>query len=262
MRHFSEYRAAFTVSATMHVVFLLLLWLLPMLLQLRAAPRELVFELVDLSEPESPPAAQPAPDLPAPPLRVPELERLREVPRLPPDPQPEPPPPEPPPPAPTPQARPPEPPPRMSIEQWRQQRPPQQPPQQRPQPTPTTRPVAVPQIDTEVGQRLRQSLSQISIAPSPNRGAAAASELQRYLSALHARLRDAFEPIGSNLTAEVVFNITGDGRLTNVRIARSSGDAGFDNAVRRTFQRATPPGPPPGGEPINDASVTFRSAGP
>lgn len=254
------------MALSLHMVFLVALFLVPWLLSLRQPPPELFFELVSLppdgevmpQQPQLPQPAEPEPQ----PLRIEELETLESLPEidlerlLPPEPEPEPEP------APSPQPvrtppPPPPPPQRVSYDQWREGR---NLPERttRTQPAPRRQPQPVPQVQTQVRQRLESALSDIRYDRRDLSSNVSPDEMAAYISGLSRRLQSAFEPSGSSLEAEVEFQVLGNGRFSNVRIIRGSGSREFDEAVRRTFNRTQPPGPPPGGRPYT-FTLTFRS---
>jgi TonB family protein len=80
--------------------------------------------------------------------------------------------------------------------------------------------------------------------------------LQTYFEQLMQRLRNAFAPTAP-LEARVEFRLERDGRLTNVRIIRSSGNEAFDQAALQACYRTRGPGTPPGNPPYT-RTVTFN----
>ena len=68
-----------------------------------------------------------------------------------------------------------------------------------------------------------------------------------YFRTVQQKVKDAWTfPGGSNdLSADVEFSIGADGSLNGVKIAKSSGDAAFDDSVMRAIKRAAPFPPPP-----------------
>lgn len=259
-------RSAFNVSVSLHVVFLVSLFIVPWLLNLRQEPEELYFELVsmpaegDVAEEalEQEPVDEPEPEDTS--LRLQELEALAELPEIDlermrepePEPAPQPAPQTDPEPEPEPQPQ------RVSYAEWRRDRDlPDQPQQTR-----TTRRQApdVPQVDTRVRERLQSAVSDVRYDRSDRASSVTDDEMAAYISSLSQRLQTAFEPTGANLEAEVAFEVQANGRFGQVRIIRGSGHSAFDEAVRRTFQRTRPPGSPPGGRTYT-FTLTFRSTG-
>lgn len=260
-------RSGLSVSLSLHAVFLVALFLIPWLLSLRQPPQELFFELVSLPPdgevmPQQPVESAPEPD--SQPIRIAELESLESLPEInlerlmAPEPEPEP--------APRPEPRtepartpPPEPAPpqRVSYDQWRQGR---NLPERttRTEPAPRRSPQPVPQVETRVRERLESALSEIRYDRRDLSANVSTDEMAAYISGLSRRLQSAFEPVGSRLEAEVEFQVQSNGRFANIRIIRGSGSREFDEAVRRTFSRTQPPGPPPGGRAYT-FTLTFRS---
>jgi TonB family protein len=68
-----------------------------------------------------------------------------------------------------------------------------------------------------------------------------------YFRTVQQKVKDSWTfPGGSNdLSADVEFSIGADGTLNGVKIAKSSGDAAFDDSVMRAIKRAAPFPPPP-----------------
>lgn len=116
----------------------------------------------------------------------------------------------------------------------------------------------VPEIETQIRDRLSERLSPIQIEGIGQLSAADSTALQRYLSALQARIQNAFQPSGSGLSAEASFRITAAGNIVDAALRASSGDAAFDQSVLRTLRSIQPPGPPPSGQSTT-FSLTFRS---
>lgn len=262
-------KSAFSASLTLHLVFLVSLFVVPWLLSLRQQPQELFFELVTLppegqvaeAQPEpQPPVEEPLPEESS--LRVQELEALAELPEIDlerlrePEPEPEPEPQPAPRPAPRPTPAPEPAPQRISYEEWRQGR---NLPNQQTQTAQRPRQSAPrPQIDTQVRERLQSALSEITYDRTDRASSVTDDQMAAYISALSQRLQTAFEPSGNNFETEVEFQVLANGRFGNIRILQSSGNRAFDDAVRRTFQRTQPPGSPPGNRAYT-FTLTFRS---
>jgi periplasmic protein TonB len=83
-----------------------------------------------------------------------------------------------------------------------------------------------------------------------------------YFRAVQQKVKDAWTfPGGSNdLSADVEFSIGADGTLNGVKIAKSSGDAAFDESVLRAIRRAAPFPPPPAQyrSQFSDVVSTFK----
>lgn len=244
-------RRAFYFALGLHGLGFLLLVVLPFLPKWEKREELHVFEIV------APPANLPlapeqGPIAPTPPkpLNLPRPEQLKPVPDIP-TPEPEPAPTPPPKPSPTPpKAEPPPPTPApapapQSYEEWVKNR---KLPEKTvtPQPAPARQPVNVPRVNTQIREQLREAVSGLQVQNFTAGNAAEADEMNLYRQRLNAVLQAAFEGSGRNLSAKVSFQVTASGQFTNVVIVRSSGDEAFDLECRRVFQRARPPGPPPG----------------
>jgi len=115
------------------------------------------------------------------------------------------------------------------------------------------RPIPVPRIN---GRGIAEGVEGGS--PDSTRGAggtaltaAMHSELDAYISRLVAALRQNHEkPPGLSdlLEADVEFFIAADGTLSHIRIARSSGNAAFDESCIEAFRRVGSVGPKPDGK--------------
>ncbi len=233
---------------------ILFLWVQSLLTR----PEPVIFELVPQAAapaPQQPVQDQPR-DEPIKPLEVPVTEPLKPLPDVPdlPEPEPEPPPPKPKPKPPEPK---PEPKKTLSYEEWARNR--KLPDRvQRVQQPRRTQTQPVPEIETNVRDRLKKTLSPITLQGADIGQIENSDALQRYLAELRQRIQSAFEPSGSGLEAEAYFTVTASGRILNGRIQRSSGNAGFDQSVLRTLQIARSPGPPPG-EREYTFSLVFQS---
>ena len=62
---------------------------------------------------------------------------------------------------------------------------------------------------------------------------------------------------GLNLTAQVDFNVTSSGRISNHRLTKSSGYDAFDKSIMSAINRANTAGPTPTGQEY-EYSLTFR----
>ncbi len=86
------------------------------------------------------------------------------------------------------------------------------------------------------------------------------SELNTYISFLLSALKEAHEPppgVSDQLETRVTFDISASGRISNPRIARSSGNRDFDESVLEAFRKARSIGPTPDGRG-DTWTVTFR----
>jgi len=119
--------------------------------------------------------------------------------------------------------------------------------------TGSPRPIAAPRISTKgiVDGVEGGSASSTRGAGGTAMTAAEHTEMQGYISRLVAALRQSHEkPPGLSdlLSADVEFLIAADGTLSRVRIARSSGNAAFDESCLEAFRRVGSVGPKPDGK--------------
>jgi len=85
-------------------------------------------------------------------------------------------------------------------------------------------------------------------------------QMDTYISFLTSELHAAFEAppgVSDQLAALVTFDIAADGTISSPRIARSSGNRDFDEAVLAAFRKIRPIGPTPNGKG-DTWTVTFR----
>lgn len=261
---------AFVLSLGLHVsvtaIVLFFAWVKPF-----ERERETIFEVVqiplgspDVSEARAP--AEPAFALPPPPVRTtPQPESRPQL--SPPEPAPPPPqrlpPPRQAPPrvvpresvAPPPKAAPkaapkaqPAPPERLSYEEFvKQHGPPKaRPPRRNTAPAPTRR--SAPRIDTTFSVNLSEALR----SPGSYSGSsdAARTALNIYIAALNDRLKQAWNNPQQARTTTVEFDVAANGRISNVRITKSSGSTAFDESVLAAFRAVTSGGPTPDGRPL------------
>jgi len=220
-------------SLILHAVVLLGLFLATIVQAFKPKEPPHVFEMVDPSEAvsESPqPSPQPTPDLPPvelPPVPPVEIPRPKPVERPKPQPAPAP-----------------EPEPLISAAEFFKANPK---PDPRPQPVQPRPQISVPRID--VPQLVIPRTDTPSAAPLSQQQLSA---LANYSSRLRARIDAAWtkppQLAGVQLVAEVIFDVDPSGRITNVRIRRSSGNAAFDQSILAAFRRATSAGPTPTGQ--------------
>lgn len=121
-------------------------------------------------------------------------------------------------------------------------------PDPRPQPVKPRPQIAVPQIDVP---KLLIPPSTPS-NPSPQLSPQQMSALADYSARLRSRIDAAWtkppQLAGVKLVAEVVFDVSASGRISNVRLSRSSGNSAFDQSILAAFLRATSAGPTPTGQ--------------
>ena len=126
------------------------------------------------------------------------------------------------------------------------------------------RPVA-PRPDISVHQidvpKLVIPRSPSATSPSPQLSRQQISALADYSSRLRSRIDAAWvkptQLAGVRLLAEVVFDVSSSGRITNVRLRRGSGNKAFDQSILNAFRTAYSAGPTPTGQP-HQFSLPFR----
>lgn len=259
-------KEALALSVTVHVVAIIAFALLSLVSFLRAKEKPVILELVDVGAiaTESPPTNQSerpkpppqTPTEPTPDFQLPRFDDLKPTPEVTlPDPPPRAEPPPSPSPTPAPTANPPpKPPPRqISYDQFRDRNPASPPPRTVVN-QPRRNPVTAPVLDRVDVSQLRSHIAAdsfdfSSVAPGQR------DALQTYFATLQQRLSAAFAPT-ARLVARVEFRLEVDGRLTNVRIIKTSGDASFDQAAVQACYRVRGPGTPPGNPPYT-RTVTF-----
>lgn len=109
--------------------------------------------------------------------------------------------------------------------------------------------IRVPQIDVPKLIIPRTSLSAIpSPQPSPEQMSALASYSSRLRSRIDAEWVKPAQRVGVRLLAEVVFDVSSSGQITNVRLLAGSGNAAFDQSILAAFRNASTAGPTPTGQ--------------
>ncbi len=130
-----------------------------------------------------------------------------------------------------------------------------------PAPRATPAPKPAPRIDANAATRgLLDATSSSAGSGGTAARADAGPALDRYFAMLRERLRANHEKPGGLsdlLSAEVSFTVAANGKLTGVRIKRSSGNADFDRSVLDAFVRVGSIGPRPDGKP-GTHELTFR----
>jgi protein TonB len=129
---------------------------------------------------------------------------------------------------------------------------------------PKPRPVA-PRPDISVHQidvpKLVISRSPSATSPSAQLSRQQISALADYSSRLRSRIDAAWvkptQLAGVRLLAEVVFDVSSSGRITNVRLRRGSGNKAFDQSILTAFRNASSAGPTPTGQ-LHQFSLPFR----
>ena len=129
---------------------------------------------------------------------------------------------------------------------------------------PKPRPVA-PRPDISVHQidvpKLVIPRSPSATSPSPQLSRLQMSALADYSSRLRSRIDAAWvkptQLAGVRLLADVVFDVSSSGRITNVRLRRGSGNKAFDQSILTAFRNASSAGPTPTGQ-LHQFSLPFR----
>jgi TonB family protein len=266
-------KRAFVLASVVHLGFALLVLLLTLWRPPERETKPVVFELVaapasvapavpqaevvpvsfniDLPPPPPPPVVRPRPPEPTPPPPPPPTPPRVETPR----PAPPPPPPLKPEPRPTPPPPPPPPPQeRVTIDQFRQTNP-ARPQPQPPRPTPApTQPV--PRIDTtQITRELNAAITSSQQQAQVNQASSAdQAALSSYFDRIKAAVRGAWaKPHGlhDQLKVEVRFDVSATGVISNVAVARSSGNSIFDQSVLEAFSRVGSVGPSPDRRPYS-----------
>lgn len=239
----------FWTSVILHLVVLLGLFLATIVQAFKPKEKPHVFEMVD--PPSEVSQSQQAAPQPQPPVELPPVE-------LPPVPQVDIPKPTPPP-TPTPrrtETPKPTPPPErlMSADEFFKNNPKPDPKPRPVQPRPN---LTVPQIDVPKLVIPQSTPSNPSPQPSPQQ----MSALADYSSRLRARIDAAWtkpaQLAGVQLVTEVIFDVSASGRITNVRIRRSSGNSAFDQSILAAYRSVTSAGATPTGQ-AHQFTLSFR----
>ena len=118
--------------------------------------------------------------------------------------------------------------------------------------------ISVHQIDVP---KLVIPRSPSATSPSPQLSRQQLSALADFSSRLRSRIDAAWvkpaQLAGVSLLAEVVFDVSSYGRITNVRLRRGSGNAAYDQSILTAFRNASSAGPTPTGQP-HQFSLPFR----
>jgi TonB family protein len=258
---------AFVLASVVHVAFAILVLILTLWKPADKKPEPVVFQMFappsaspvtnappaepeiqpvafNFTPPEPPPQPPPRPaPTPPPPTPPPPTPPPPPVPA--PAPKPTPPPPKPPEPAPKPP--PPPSPPTVSFDQFRQQNPQRQ--QPAPRPTPAPQPVTAQRIDTTaITRQLESALSSAQMTQVSQQSSTDQAALNSYFDRIKSAVRGAWsKPHGLHdaLRVTIRFDVSADGRLTNVAVASSSGNSIYDESVLDAFRRVGSVGPSP-----------------
>jgi TonB family protein len=118
--------------------------------------------------------------------------------------------------------------------------------------------VSVPQIDVP---ELVIPRNNSADNPSPQLTPQQLSALASYSARLRARIDAAWvkpeQLAGVQLVAEVIFDVSPSGQITNVRLRRSSGNNAFDQSILSAYRRVTSAGPTPTGD-SHQFTLAFR----
>ena len=129
---------------------------------------------------------------------------------------------------------------------------------------PKPRPAA-PRLDIRVHQidvpKLIITRTSSSTIPSPQLSPQQMSALAAYSSRLRSLIDAAWvkpaQLAGVSFLAEVVFDVSSSGQITNVSLRRGSGNNAFDQSILTAFRNASSAGPTPTGQP-HQFSLPFR----
>ena len=232
----------FWTSVILHLVVLLALFLVTIVQAFKPKEKPHVFEMVDPpSEESQSQQAAPQPPVEQTPVKLPPVPKVN-IPK---------------PPVPTPRPKE-KPPPKPQIIDYRDFT------KEHPKDKPKLRPVA-PRPDISVHQidvpKLIIPRTSSSTIPSPQLSPQQMSALAGYSSRLRSRIDAAWvkpaQLAGVSLLAEVVFDVSSSGQITNVRLRRGSGNAAFDQSILTAFRNASSAGPTPTGQP-HQFSLPFR----
>ena len=222
----------FWTSVILHLVVLLALFLVTIVQAFKPKEKPHVFEMVDPPN-EVSESKQAAPQ---PPVKK-ALDKLPPVP------------------TPRPKEKPPSKPPIIDYQDFTKEHPKDKP---KPRPVAPRPDISVHQIDVP---KLIIPRSSSSTRPSPQLSPQQMSALADYSSRLRSRIDAAWvkptQLAGVRLFAEVVFDVSSSGRITNVRLRRGSGNKAFDQSILAAFRSASPSGPTPPGQP-HQFSLPFR----
>jgi protein TonB len=227
----------FWTSVILHLVVLLALVLVTIVQAFKPKEKPHVFEMVDLPDEvsQSQPPVQQAPVKlpPAPKVNIPK----------------------PPVPTPRPKEKPPSKPQIIDYRDFTKEHPKDKP---KPRPVAVRPDISVHQIDVP---KLIIPRTSSPTRPSPQLSPQQMSALADYSSRLRSRIDAAWvkpaQLAGVRLFAEVVFDVSSSGRITNVRLRRGSGNKAFDQSILAAFRSASSAGPTPTGQP-HQFSLPFR----
>lgn len=246
----------FWTSVILHLVVLLGLFLATIVQAFKPKEKPHVFEMVEPPSERAQSSASSQMPTPQPPVELPAVE-------LPPVPQvdiPVPQPPQPPKPEASPKetVKPKPSPPKpktISYEEFLKQNPVKDP---SPRPVQPRTNISVPQIDVP---QLVVPRSASSNYQAPQLSSQQMSALASYSARLRSRIDAAWtkpaQLAGVRLVAEVMFDVSASGQITNVRLKPGSGNAAFDQSVLAAFRKVVSAGPTPTGQ-AHTFTLPFR----
>ena len=211
-------------SVILHLVVLLVLFLVTIVQAFKPKEKPHVFEMVDsANEVSQSQQVAPQPPVKKAPVKVPPM------------------------PTPRPKEKPPSEPQTIDYRDFTKEHPKDKP---KPRPFETPRDIDVHQIDVPK-LVIPRSPSATSLSPQLSRQQI--STLADYSSRLRSRIDAAWvkpaQLAGVRLFAEVVFDVSSSGRITNERLRRGSGNKAFDQSILTAFRNASSAGPTPTGQP-------------
>ena len=211
-------------SVILHLVVLLVLFLVTIVQAFKPKEKPHVFEMVDsANEVSQSQQVAPQPPVKKAPVKLPPM------------------------PTPRPKEKPPSEPQTIDYRDFTKEHPKDKP---KPRPFETPRDIDVHQIDVPK-LVIPRSPSATSLSPQLSRQQI--STLADYSSRLRSRIDAAWvkpaQLAGVRLLAEVVFDVSSSGRITNERLRRGSGNKAFDQSILTAFRNASSAGPTPTGQP-------------
>ena len=211
-------------SVILHLVVLLVLFLVTIVQAFKPKEKPHVFEMVDsANEVSQSQQVAPQPPVKKAPVKLPPM------------------------PTPRPKEKPPSEPQTIDYRDFTKEHPKDKP---KPRPFETPRDIDVHQIDVPK-LVIPRSPSATSLSPQLSRQQI--STLADYSSRLRSRIDAAWvkpaQLAGVRLFAEVVFDVSSSGRITNERLRRGSGNKAFDQSILTAFRNASSAGPTPTGQP-------------
>lgn len=246
---------AFWTSVIIHLVVLFGLLLGTIVQAFKPKEKIHVFEMFnEPSEQSAQVAVDTPPVVPVEPLDLPDIPDVVE-------PAPTPPTPTPPPPTPTPvrdTTPAPKPPELMSADDFFKQNPIKERKPPTPRPTQPIKQIVIKTPTINIPNATVTTPSDRNMSPQEQ------DALSRYASQINARLNSAWIKPASlanaGLVAEVSFDVSPSGRISNIRFRPSSGNTTFDESIRAAFRKVTSAGPTPTGK-MHTIKLTFRNRG-